>query len=123
MKDLKRKTHPQLASRKKVQQSGTTKYDSVEQTQIFDTNEDSKVVNTMDNLLDKSVESIEELPPVKTKLKRLRTIRRDAINQKHLSSGLAALRDMIGNEGQVPESKSMQTYSELEARYSYSLDK
>ena len=78
----------------------------------------------MDNLLEKSVESIEEQPEVKyPKLKKLRTIRRDAINQKHLSSGLAALRDMIGNPGQTQESKVMQTYNELEARYSYSLDK
>ena len=54
----------------------------------------------MDNLLEKSVESIEVLPPDKPpKLKRLRNIRRDAINQKHLSSGLAALRDLIGPQG------------------------
>ena len=77
----------------------------------------------MDNLLEKSVESIEDVPPVKTGLKKMRTIRRDAINQKHLSSGLAALRDMIGNQGQTQESKVMQTYNELEARFSYSLDK
>ena len=53
----------------------------------------------MDNLLEKSVESIEEKPPVKTKLRRMRNIRRDAINQKHLNAGLAQLRDLIGPQG------------------------
>ena len=60
-KELKQKNRTKSPSKKdKGVNSSTKKSESVEQTQVYDLNESKEIANTMENMLEKSVESIEE---------------------------------------------------------------
>ena len=93
-----------------------------QQTEVYDLNESKIVAHTMESMLDRSVESIEDQPKPIDKKSTIRSLRRDAINQRRRSSRLSAIAGVTGGSGHAAVSKVTQRYHELQARYSYSLE-